>query len=72
MQNTLAWLQLETLVIFGELLVLAGARFTNVILPAIQIRWKIRLAIIPLLAIRSQQIVAHATTTQLSCYVQIL
>ena len=39
-------------------------------LPAIQIRWKLRLAITPLLAIRSQQIFAHATTTQLACHVQ--
>ena len=36
--------------------------FTNKFLPAIQIRWKLRLAIIPLLAIRSQQSFAHATT----------
>ena len=33
------------------------ARFTNDFLPAIQIRWKLRLAVIPLLAIRSQQAV---------------
>ena len=42
-----------------------GARFTNGFLPAIQIRWILRLAITPLLAIRSQQIFAHATTAQL-------
>ena len=47
-----------------------GARFTNDVLPAIQIRWKLRLAVIPLLVIRSQQIFAHATTAQLSCHVQ--
>ena len=47
-----------------------GARFTNGFLPAIQIRWKLRLAVIPLLAIRSRQIFAHATTAQLSCHVQ--
>ena len=47
-----------------------GARFTNDFLPAIQIRWKLRLAVIPLLAIRSQQIFTHATTAQLSCHVQ--
>ena len=47
-----------------------GARFTNGFLPAIQIRWKLRLAIILLLAVRSQQIFAHATTAQLSCHVQ--
>ena len=41
-----------------------GARFTNDFLPAIQTRWKLRLAVIPLLAIRSQQIFAHATTAQ--------
>ena len=33
-----------------------GARFTNDCLPAIQIRWTIRLAVIPLLAIKLQQI----------------
>ena len=49
-----------------------GACFTNLFLPAIQIRWKLRLAIIPLLAIRSQQIFAHATTALLSCHVQNL
>ena len=48
----------------------SGARFTNDFWPAIQIRWKLRLAVIPLLAIRSQQIFAHATTAQLSCHVQ--
>ena len=37
-----------------------GARFTNGFLPAIEIRWKFRLAIIPFLAIKSQQIFAHA------------
>ena len=47
-----------------------GARFTNGFLPAIQIRSKFRLATTPLLAIRSQQIFAHATTAQLSCHVQ--
>ena len=38
--------------------------------PAIQIRWKLRIAVIPLLAIRSQQIFAHTTTAQLSWHVQ--
>ena len=47
-----------------------GAHFTYDFLPAIQIRWKLRLAVIPLLAIRSQQIFAHATTAQLSCHVR--
>ena len=47
-----------------------GARFTNDFLPAIQIRWKLRLDVIPLLAFRSQQIFAHATTAQLFCHVQ--
>ena len=47
-----------------------GARFTNDFLTAIQIWWKLHLAIIPLLAIRSQQILAHAMTAQLSCHVQ--
>ena len=46
-----------------------GTRFTNGFVPAIQIRWKLRLSITPLLAIRSQQIFAHATTAQLSCHV---
>ena len=47
-----------------------GAHFTNGFLPAIQIRRKLCIAIIPLLAIWSQQIIAHATTAQLSCHVQ--
>ena len=47
-----------------------GAPFTNGFLPAIQIRWKLRLAVIALRAIRSRQIFAHATTAQLSCHVQ--
>ena len=45
-------------------------RFTNGFLPVIQIRWKLRLALIPLLAIRSQHVFAHATTAQLSCHAQ--
>ena len=40
------------------------------IFAAIQTRWKIRLAVIPLLAIRSQQFFAHATTAQLLCHAQ--
>ena len=55
---------------YHVILAQTGARFTNDFLPAIQIRWKLRLALIPLLAIRSQQIFAHATTAQLSCHVQ--
>ena len=47
-----------------------GARFTNGFLSAIQIRWKRRLAVIPLRAIRSRQFFAHATTAQLSCHKQ--
>ena len=47
-----------------------GAHFTNDFLLAIQTRWKLRLAVILLLAIRSQQIFAHATTAQLSCHVK--
>ena len=47
-----------------------GARFTKDFLPAIQIRWKPCLAVILLLAIRSQQVFAHATTAQLSYHVQ--
>ena len=48
----------------------AGALVTNGFLPAIQIWWKLHLAVIPLLAIRSRQILAHARTAQLSCHVQ--
>ena len=44
-----------------------GARFTNDFLPEIQILWKFRLVVISLLVIRSQQLFAHTTTTQLSC-----
>ena len=51
-------------------LFMPGARFTNDVLPAIQIRWKLCLAVIPLLAKRSQQISAHAMTAQLPCHVQ--
>ena len=47
-----------------------GARLTNGFLPVIQIRWKIRLAVIPLLAIISRQFFAHVTTARLSCHVQ--
>ena len=46
------------------------ARFTNGCSPTFQIRWKLRLAITPLLAIESQQVFAHATTAQLSCHVK--
>ena len=42
----------------------------TVFLPAIQIRWKLCFGVIPLLAIRSQQIFAHDTTAELSCHVQ--
>ena len=42
----------------------------TVFLPTIHIQWKLHLAIIPLLAIRSQQIFVHVTTAQLSCHVQ--
>ena len=48
----------------------SGACFTNSFLSAIQIWWKLRLAIILLLPIRWQQIFAHATIAQLSCHVQ--
>ena len=43
--------------------------FTSNFLPGIQIRWTNRLAVIPLLAIISQDVFAHATTAQLSCHV---
>ena len=46
------------------------ARFSNYSLPTVHIRWEVRLIVVPLLAIRSQQIFAHATTVQLSCQVQ--
>ena len=48
----------------------ARACLTNDFLSAIQIRWKFRLIVIPLLANRSRQIVAHATTAQLSWHAQ--
>ena len=48
-----------------SLLTYPGARFTNDFLPTIQIWWKLHLAVIPLPAIKSQQIFAHA-----SCHVQ--
>ena len=44
-----------------------GARFTNIFLLAIQIRWKLRLAITPLLAIRSQQTFAHHSIAVVPC-----
>ena len=40
------------------------------IFAAIQIQWKLSLAVIPLLANILQQIFAHATTAQLLCHVQ--
>ena len=57
---------------YDWLVAVQGARFTNNFLLAIQIRWKLRHAVIPLLTNRSQQIFAHATTAQLSCHVQNL
>ena len=47
-----------------------GTSFTYDFLPAIQTRWKLRLAVIPLLSIRLRQIFAHATKAQLSYQVQ--
>ena len=47
-----------------------GAHFTKDFWLAIHIQWKFQLAVIPLLAIRSQQFFAHATTAQLSCHMQ--
>ena len=44
-----------------------GARFTNSFLPAIQIRWKLCLAITLLLAIRSQQFFHMPRTAVVSC-----
>ena len=49
---------------------IASSIITNDFLLAIQIRWKLRLAVIPLLAIRPPQIFAHVTTAPLSCHVQ--
>ena len=40
------------------------------LLLAIQSRWELRLVVIPLLAIRSQQFITYATTAQLTCHVQ--
>ena len=48
----------------------SGAHVINVILLAIQVRWKLCLAVIQLLPVRSQQIFAHAMTAQLSWHVQ--
>ena len=56
--------------VFSHSMLCSRARFTNDFLPEIQIRWKLRLAVIPSSVIRSQQIFAHATTAQLSCHVQ--
>ena len=50
--------------------VLPGSRSTNDFYSQIQIRWKLRLAVIPLLALRSLNIFTHATAAQLSCHVQ--
>ena len=47
----------------------AVARFID-FFPAIQIRWKLRLVVIPLLTIKSQHIFEHGTTAQLSCHAQ--
>ena len=46
-----------------------ASRFTNDILPAIQIRWKFHLAVIPLLAIRSQHFFCtyHDSTAAVPC-----
>ena len=49
---------------------IASSIITNDFLLAIQIRWKLRLTVIPLLAIRPPQIFAHDTTAPLSCHVQ--
>ena len=65
---------LYIITIFGQTVMIVisqhEARFTNDFLPAIQIRWKFRLAVIPLMDIKSRHIFAHATTAQLSCHVQ--
>ena len=47
-----------------------GNRFSNDNALAIQIRWTNRLAVIQSLVIRSQQIVVHATATQMACHVK--
>ena len=51
------------------LYILSSDRFTNEFLRAIQIRYKLRLVVIQLLAIRSQQCSVQATTAQLSSQV---
>ena len=48
------------------------ARFINALLSTIPIRWKIRIAVIPLLATKSQQFFAHATIAQLYHCIRIL
>ena len=73
--NHRLWLEIQYQPIFHKhvsrlVVYYTGVHFTNDFLPAIQIRWKLRLAVIPLLAIRSRQIFAHATTAQLSWHVQ--
>ena len=48
----------------------AGTHFTNHFLLKIQIRWKIRITVFHLLAIRLQQIFVHVTIAQLSRHLQ--
>ena len=64
------WWHREIVVSDNKVGITTTLSFTYDFLPAIQIRWKLRLAVIPLLAIKSQQIFVHATTAQLSCHVQ--
>ena len=47
-----------------------GAHFINSVFIAIQIRWKFRFAVIPVLINISLQVFAHATTALLSWHVQ--
>ena len=54
----------------NDILLSPGPSFTNDFSPAIQIWWKIRLAVIPLLAASSHKVFAHATTAKLSYHVQ--
>ena len=48
----------------------SGAHFTNSFMLALQIRWKICLAVIQKQDIRLQQIFVHTMTAQLLCHVQ--
>ena len=70
---TLCWLLAIYVYLWLDIfwnIVLFGDHFTDDFLFAIQIPWKIQLAVIQLLAAKSQQAFAHTTTAQLSWHVQ--